>query len=153
MLYYFLLIIHTWLCRALLKVSTNLSVWPLLLGVYATVVTCSIAKTSQNFLNSPAVNWLTLSEMISSGKPYLANSSCKKFTVTVEVGFLHFKISGHLLKLSTTTKLWDPLGGPAKSICNLDHGASDFGYEFDFIESYFATRAQHLQFLAVFSMS
>ena len=42
--------------------------------------------------------------MSSSGKPYAANSSRKKFTVTLETGFLPFKISGHLLKLSTTTK-------------------------------------------------
>ena len=123
--------------------STNISTRPLLLGGYAVVVIGLIGKASQNLLNSPTGNWLALSEIISSGKPYLTNSPYKKFIVTVEF-FLHWRISGHSLKLSTTTKWCNPFIGPPKSICNPYHEVSAFGKQFNCIKGGFLARAQPL---------
>ena len=45
------------------------------------------------------------------------NESCRDLITTSMVGFLHLIISGHLEKLCTTMKYYEPLSGPAKSIC------------------------------------
>ena len=58
---------------------------------------CSIADDLRKSPNPLVVNCVPLLETIVSGTPNLAKFSCKKFIVTVEVGHLHFNISGHIV--------------------------------------------------------
>ena len=49
-------------------------------------------------------NCFALMDTIVSGKPNLSNNSCKISIVTLLVGFLHLKTSGHFVKLSITMR-------------------------------------------------
>ena len=86
---------HLLIFRAFLEVSTNFLTRKLLQRWYAGVVIFLTAELSEFTFSE----LMALSEISSSGKPYLANSSWKSILITVELRYLHFKISSHLLKL------------------------------------------------------
>lgn len=73
--------------NALLNVPTNHSACPFDLEWYGRVVICSMKNILQKSSNSLPVNWVPLSETMVSGMSYLANSSCKKITVTSKFPF------------------------------------------------------------------
>ena len=90
--------------KALLNVSSNLSVRPFDLGWYIAVVKCSMDRALQNSSNSLLVNWVLLLLTIVLGTPKRLKRSLSASIVLVDVGCLHLNTSGYFVKLSTTTK-------------------------------------------------
>ena len=80
--------------RPLLRVSTNLSACPLLLGWYGGIVTCYTRKSSQKCLNSVDVNCVALSVTTLSTTPNLTNSSWRKDVVNLGSWLLTFQDLG-----------------------------------------------------------
>ena len=75
--------------------------------------------------NSEDENDVPLSETITSGRPWVAKMSRKAEMTAEDVMEFSILTSGHFEKESTRIKKTFPLNGPAKSICNLDHGLAD----------------------------
>ena len=107
-------------------VCTIISVCPFIVGWYGVKNICRIPFFLINSPNSSDANYLPLSDTITDGSSYMANTSRITFiTAAVSMDFISFT-SCHFEYASIIIRYVRPCTGTAKSTCTLDHGRSHF---------------------------